>query len=328
MLVTNSIKSIVLIFLLLAITITPSFAQERPNIAEAITRNGQLDQLEAAINAAGLAPTLSGSGYTLFAPTNSAIGTYLRGQGLTIEEFLADPVLLNEVLSYHVLPAAIGEAGFLEGALPFFAPTLRGEFLVVNVDKSSDRLSLNNGQATVVGDFRASNGFIHIIDNVLTPGAFSPIPTPVTTPTASLNLIETAQSYDLTSFVTTVQQAGLTETLTTDRYTVFAPTNAGFALLLQDLGFNTGEQLTSDPDLLRDVLTYHILPSELAAGSIFSAGVVDRRTVQGQYLRAIVANGSLQVIDRTENTANVVFADINATNGILHVIDRALTPIR
>jgi uncharacterized surface protein with fasciclin (FAS1) repeats len=117
------------------------------------------------------------------------------------------------------------------------------------------------------------------------------------------------------TLVTAVTAAGLVETLSGEGpFTVFAPTNDAFAALPA----GALDAVLADPELLTAVLTYHVV-----AGAVRAADVVTltkARTVQGEHLR-IGTDGGVTVDD-----ANVVITDIEASNGVIHVIDAVLLP--
>lgn len=119
------------------------------------------------------------------------------------------------------------------------------------------------------------------------------------------------------TLATAVQAAGLVETLSGNGpFTVFAPTNEAFAALPE----GTLEKLLQpeNRDLLRQVLTYHVVSGDLMARDLRSGRVA---TVEGNPVAVQVQNGSVKV-----NNANVVQADVDARNGVIHVIDRVLLP--
>ncbi len=135
----------------------------------------------------------------------------------------------------------------------------------------------------------------------------------------SKDIVDTAvEAGSFTTLVAAVQAAGLVETLKGDGpFTVFAPTNAAFA----KLPAGTVESLLQpeNKDQLVSILTYHVVPgavtSDQLAGQRLSVA-----TVQGSNLHIDARNGV-----RVDN-ANVVAADIVATNGVIHVIDTVLLP--
>jgi uncharacterized surface protein with fasciclin (FAS1) repeats len=132
----------------------------------------------------------------------------------------------------------------------------------------------------------------------------------------SKNILETArEAGSFTTLLAAVDAAGLSETLAGGGpFTVFAPTDEAFAKLPE----GTVESLLADPAKLTDVLTYHVVPSRVRAAD--AAAIWSAPTVQGSELPISIAGG-VHVGD-----ANVVSVDIEASNGVIHVIDRVLLP--
>ena len=138
--------------------------------------------------------------------------------------------------------------------------------------------------------------------------------------TAQYNLVELArQEPNLTTFVTLVQTAGLTEILEADgAFTVFAPTNAAFAQLPQPK-LDSLMQPENKAQLLR-VLQLHVLPSKVASTEFQENQRIE--TADNEYLY-IDVNDATRAI--TIGGANVVKPDVEASNGILHVVDGVIT---
>jgi uncharacterized surface protein with fasciclin (FAS1) repeats len=138
----------------------------------------------------------------------------------------------------------------------------------------------------------------------------------------SRNVVQQAQADPrLSILVEAVTAADLGATLSgTGPFTVFAPTNDAFAALLQELGV-TKDQLLANKPLLTAVLTYHVVPGRVTQAQIPLNTPVT--TVQGQTL---TVNASYVITDQRSRTARIVQADIAATNGVVHVIDRVILP--
>jgi uncharacterized surface protein with fasciclin (FAS1) repeats len=132
----------------------------------------------------------------------------------------------------------------------------------------------------------------------------------------SKNIVETArEAGSFTTLLAAVDAAGLGDTLAAaGPYTVFVPTDEAFAKLPE----GTVEMLLADPAKLAEVLTYHVVSGRVTAAD--AAGLSSAPTVQGSEL-PISMNGGIHVGD-----ASVVSADIEASNGVIHVIDRVLLP--
>jgi uncharacterized surface protein with fasciclin (FAS1) repeats len=129
-----------------------------------------------------------------------------------------------------------------------------------------------------------------------------------------------AEAGSFTTLLAAVRAAGLEDVLRgAGPFTVFAPTDAAFAALPE----GTVEALLADAEQLRAVLTYHVVPGRVMAADVVRAGSASPETVQGQTLRVRVVDGKVMV-----DEATVVTADIGASNGVIHVIDRVVLPRR
>jgi uncharacterized surface protein with fasciclin (FAS1) repeats len=131
------------------------------------------------------------------------------------------------------------------------------------------------------------------------------------------NLVEVAQGAgSFTTLVAAVKAAGLAETLSGEGpFTVFAPTDEAFAKLPE----GTVEALLANPEQLRAVLTYHVVPGRVTSSEV--TGLNEAGTVQGAALPIRVHEGRVHV-----GGATVTQADIRARNGVIHVIDTVLLP--
>lgn len=135
---------------------------------------------------------------------------------------------------------------------------------------------------------------------------------------ADADIVDTADSAgSFTVLLAALEAADLTETLKgAGPFTVFAPTDAAFTALLGELGI-TAEQLLAHPDLSK-VLLYHVV-----AGKVMSTDLTDgleATTVQGEKVKADLSMG-VKINDATVSTA-----DVEATNGVIHIIDKVLVP--
>ena len=127
-------------------------------------------------------------------------------------------------------------------------------------------------------------------------------------------------SEDFTTLVAAVTEAGLVETLSGDGpFTVLAPTDAAFAAALEALDL-TAEELLASPDLA-DILTYHVIPGKNLAEAVIGLDGQDVATVNGATVAISVVDGSVMI-----NDATVTATDVDASNGVIHVIDSVLLP--
>ncbi|MDN6294442.1 MAG: fasciclin domain-containing protein [Alkalibacterium sp.] len=122
---------------------------------------------------------------------------------------------------------------------------------------------------------------------------------------------------DFSILVSALQEANLVETLQGDGpFTVFAPTDEAFEALLTELDI-TAEELLAQPDL-ESILTYHVIPSEVMAGDLEDGQTAE--TVNGEELTFDLSG------DPMVNESAITMTDIEASNGLIHAIDKVLVP--
>lgn len=125
---------------------------------------------------------------------------------------------------------------------------------------------------------------------------------------------------DFSTLVAAVTEAGLVETLSGDGpFTVFAPTNAAFEQALADLEL-TAEELLASPDL-SGILTYHVVAGKIMAADAIAADGTEVETVNGDTIAVSVVDGNVMI-----DGATVTTADLEAQNGVVHVIDSVILP--
>lgn len=267
------------------------------NIVELAEGTPSLSTLVTAIVAADLSATLEGEGpFTVFAPTNDAFNGLPAG---VLNYLLDNPAELAAVLQYHVVSGKVLSTDLSSGTVA----TLNGN-IEVEVNTS---VTINGSADVVTADVEATNGVVHIIDEVLIPEGFELPPTD--------DIVELAQgTSNLSTLVTALTTAELVATLQGDGpFTVFAPTNDAF----ENLPDGVLDYLLENPTELAGVLKYHVvagsvLSTDLATGAVTTLnGDIDVDISTG-----VVINGS----------ASVVTADIKATNGVVHIIDEVLIP--
>ena len=278
-------------------------AEPLPSIAEIAAGDPNFSTLVAALSAAGLVDTLAGEGnFTVFAPTNDAFAALPEG---TVDALLADPSGdLTQILLYHVVDG-VARAADVVGMTE--ATTLNGAPIAIAVVDGGVRL--NESANVVTTDIEASNGVIHIIDSVLLP--------PAAEPTASIAEIA-AGDPNFSTLVAALTAAGLVDTLAGEgNFTVFAPTNDAFAALPE----GTVDALLADPSGdLTQILLYHVVDGVARAADV--VGMTEATTLNGAPIAIAVVDGGV----RLNESANVVTTDIEATNGVIHVIDSVLLP--
>ena len=284
---------------------TTTVAAMEPELADIVgvaTEAGSFSTLLTAVEQAGLVDTLQGEGpFTVFAPTDEAFAALPEG---TLEALLADTEALSQVLLYHVVS---GEVLASEVIGLDRATTVQGEDIAISIDGDSVRV---NDANVVTTDIAASNGVIHVIDQVILPPSMSEA-------AAMGDIVETAQAAgDFTTLVAAVEAAGLVDTLRSEGpFTVFAPTDAAFAALPD----GTVEGLLADTEALKQILLYHVVPGQVTADQVIALD--SAQTVEGSTVTIRVEGGKVFI-----NDAQILTTDILTDNGIIHVIDQVILP--
>ena len=286
---------LVIASLLLSPVVVADDTQDIPTNAQ---NTGVHDSLVAALSHAELVSALQADGpFTVFAPTDDAFAA--AGIDLSTFDTEEENATLVDILLYHVVSGEVTASAVTDG---MNAEALNGDDLSFTV---TDGVVMVNDATVTSADVMASNGVIHVIDKVLMPPAdLGDIPT-------------VAQGTGIhTSLVAAVTQADLVATLQGDGpFTVFAPTDDAFAAAGIDL-----EALDTDEGkaALTDILLYHVVAGEVPSSAVTDGLVA--AAVNGDDLSFTVGD-SVMV-----NDATVVLADVPASNGVIHVIDKVLMP--
>jgi uncharacterized surface protein with fasciclin (FAS1) repeats len=258
--------------------------------------------LVAAVIEARLLPALTNplSQLTVFAPTNDAFTAALTALNLTAGQLLASPDLDN-ILLYHVLGAEVVSGSLTNGQIA--TPLNPANTLKVTLDGTN--VFINQAQVTAA-NLQADNGVVHVLNGVVLPAQ--------TVADVALG------STNHTTLVAAVVEARLLPALTNpfSQLTVFAPTNAAFTAALTALNI-TAAQLLASPDL-DNILLYHVLGAEVVSGSL----------TNGQIATPLNTANTLKVtLDGTNvfiNQAQVTAANLQADNGVVHVLNAVVLP--
>ncbi|MGJ5641937.1 fasciclin domain-containing protein [Formosa sp. S-31] len=274
-----------------------------------------------------LVGTLNGDGpFTVFAPTNQAFNNLLAelDDYSSLDDFDTPEgrVLLGTLLKYHVVAGASVMSYQLEDNQEI--TTVQGETLMVDLSSGVHIEDATDMSAAVTtADIEATNGVIHIVNKVL-------VPQEVIDALNEKTLVELVmENENLSILKDAVVKADLVDVLNGDGpFTVFAPTNDAFLQLLADLGegysslddFDTEEEMT----LLTNVLLYHVLAAEVYASDLSEMSV--ETAFSGHNLNVVASGETYVIADETGAQANIVAADVKASNGVAHVIDKVLLP--
>jgi uncharacterized surface protein with fasciclin (FAS1) repeats len=164
----------------------------------------------------------------------------------------------------------------------------------------------------IAADVQATNGVVHVIDAVI--GLPTVVTFAVSNPDFSI-LVQALTRPDLTTdFVSVLSGIG--------PFTVFAPTNAAFSALLTELGVSSLDDI--DAATLEKVLTYHVVSGNVRAGDLTNDQQV--ATLNGDSFTIHLTQGA-QIKDANSRTSNIVATDVQANNGVVHVIDKVILPM-
>lgn len=287
--------------------------QQVQDIVATAAGAGSFETLLAAAKAAGLVETLQGEGpLTVFAPTDEAFAKLPAG---TVESLLKpeNKVQLAAILTYHVVPGKVMSA---EAVKLNAADTVNGQSLSLAVTGSGLTV---DGANVVKADIDCSNGVIHVIDSVILPQQPEETASKSEPSQKPKDIVSTAVGAgSFNTLVAAVKAAGLVETLQGDGpFTVFAPTDEAFA----KLPAGTVENLLKpeNKDQLIAVLTYHVVPGKVTSEQAVKLDSAE--TVNGQELSLSASDAGLSV-----DSANIVSADLDCSNGVIHVIDSVILP--
>jgi transforming growth factor-beta-induced protein len=276
------------------------------SIVEIVTESEDFSILETALTKfPDVVETLQGDGpFTVFGPNNDAFAKFLEEDDrFAALEDIPDDVL-KAVLQYHVLAGQKTAADLGESE-----ETVQGESIMIA--KSDDGVTLNGNVMVSAADVMATNGVIHVIDNVLLPPSLQVQPTiaEIAVDTEDLSILVAA----LQRVPDLLDAAGNPEAM----LTVFAPTNAAFEKLLADSEeFETLDDIPDD--VLTSILQYHILGSIKKGADLMES----EETLNGESIMVMATDEGVTLNEEV----NVVTADIMASNGVVHLIDMVLMP--
>ena len=271
------------------------------DIVTTAVKAGSFKTLATALQTAELIEALQGEGpFTVFAPTDAAFAQLPKG---TVESLLEEKNrdTLTGILTYHVVAGDVRSKQIVKEKLTS-ATTLNGQRLDIALDEGAVTI---DGATVVTADIVCSNGVIHVIDAVMLP--------------ESKNLAEVATgAKSFGTLLAAAKAAGLVDALTKGGpFTVFAPTDDAFA----KLPAGTVESLLKPENKgkLASILKHHIVSGRVYADQ---AAKLDKApTIGGTELAVAISKDSAKI-----GGANIVATDIEASNGVIHVIDAVLLP--
>ena len=292
-------KRLVLCSCLVALAFPVSASED---IVTTAAGNGSFRTLVNLVVAAGLDDDLRGEGpFTVFAPTDEAFAKLPKG---TVETLLKpeNRQQLASILSYHVVAQSIKVPLRSRNSHRLTsAKTLQGSKLAFT--RAGKQVSVN-GAKIVARDVRASNGYIQVIDSVLMP------------PVRKTIVSVAGDAGQFKTLLAAAKAAGLAEALGgKGPFTVFAPTDKAFAKLPK--GAVESLLKKENRDKLAALLKYHVVPSKVSLkNAVYSKSA---KTLNGARVKVSLRDGRVFV-----NEAGVISNDVDAGNGLIHIIDSVL----
>ncbi|MCA9016376.1 MAG: fasciclin domain-containing protein [Planctomycetaceae bacterium] len=286
---------------ILAVSFSATFthAAEKKDIVDTAVAAGSFKTLAAALGAADLVEALKGEGpFTVFAPTDAAFQKLPAG---TVETLLKpeNKDKLIAILTYHVVPGKVASQDVvkLKGA-----KTLNGQRADIQTQDGKVKV---DGASVEAVDIQCSNGIIHVIDTVILP--------------SDKNIVITASEAEkFKTLLAAATAAGLADVLANQGpFTVFAPTDEAFAKLPE--GTVASLLKPENKEKLAEILKYHVVAGRVYSEDALAAGKA--KTLQGKKVKISASNGVAKV-----NNAKLLATDIDASNGVIHVIDTVIMP--
>ncbi len=299
-----------------------------PTVTDHVLANPEFSSLAAALAKADLADALRASGeddlFTVFAPNNAAFEKFMMDVNgafgwTSLDDIPAD--ILTQVLLYHVVPGANVISSEVNETTQ---TSLQGESFSINNNGEVDDASYTNANI-VLTDVQGINGIVHVVDKVLLPDTvFQAVLG------ATLDIVERCDDRGFTSFLAAAEKAGLTDVLkTTSDLTAFVPNDDAFIGLFATINnfqslddFDTPEEIQT----LADLLNYHLYAGILMASDLTDGGVIT--TIYGDDITADLTGDDPRLRPSFADAipSAIVNANIGASNGVIHEINRVLVP--
>lgn len=242
------------------------------------------------------------SSVTVFAPDDDAFTSLATSLGTNVAGLLALPNL-TDILTYHVLGSVVPSSAITNGAI--VQPLSLTNSLKLTLTAGGN-VFINQAQVTTA-NLTADNGIVHVVNSVLLP-----VETVVDV------AIDNGFSYLAAAVISAELLPALSNPLA--NFTVFAPTNAAFDNIAAALGTNIAGLLAL-PNLA-DLLAYHVLGTEVLSTAVTNGAIVQPLSATNTLKLTLTSTGSVYV-----NQAKVTAADVQADNGVVHVLDAVVLPI-
>ncbi|PHK06258.1 fasciclin [Nostoc linckia z13] len=289
-------------------------------IVDVAKSNNDFSTLVLALDRAGLVETLDGNGkFTVFAPTNAAFSTFLDANGYNsindVPVAALKQVLLNHVIAGTAAASSTLTTGYVRTEATGMASSSNKISMFINTTGGvTINGGVSNGGAVVsTADIMADNGIIHVVNRV------------IALPTVTSLVVANPDFSSLTAALTRDDQpdfAGILSGTANSPFTVFAPTNAAFTSFLNEYEF---ANLNAVPQsALENTLKYHVV----TGSNVLSTSLTNNMSVttfQGQSF-TVNTTGGASITDANNRMSTITAADVQASNGVIHTINKVLFP--
>ncbi|WP_341936771.1 fasciclin domain-containing protein [Marinimicrobium sp. C2-29] len=280
------------------------------NIVQTAINAGNFNTLVEALQAAGLDGTLANEEetFTVFAPTDEAFD---KISDEALAALIGDNEALTAVLSNHVVAGAEVDSVTAFSMNGGEAETVGGAMIPLEI---ADGMFMVGGALVETFDVYASNGVIHVIDTVIVGDVELPEP-----PQSIVDVATEAGNFE--TLIAALEATGLDETLGNleNDFTVFAPTDDAFSEFSQA----EIDALLADTETLSNILLYHVLGGNMVVDSGTATGLAgDTVEMANGDMAALSLSGENLLV----NLSQVVAADVDADNGLIHAIDKVMMP--
>lgn len=282
------------------------------SIVETAVDSDDLSILVEALTQADLVSALEGDGpFTVFAPTNTAFENLLDSNPAWNSLSDIDDATLTSVLLFHVIPADVKAGDLTDSYATTLSTGPNDEAIVLQIDVTGGVI-FNGSANPITTDVEATNGTVHIIDEVMLPP--SVVNLALNNPTFSTLVAALTRSDLTTDYVSVLSGDG--------PFTVFAPTNDAFQALLDSNSDWNG--LNDIPvATLEAVLNYHV---------VAGANVQSKQLSNDQEVASLGGTFTIDLTDgakiktSSDQSVNIILTDAQGTNGVVHAVDAVLLP--
>lgn len=288
---------------------------ETNTIADFVAGNSNYSSLLAALVKADLVETLKGDGpFTVFAPDNAAFSLFLSANGFANLD--AVPVVaLKQILLNHVVSGSVKSTDLTTGYIQTLSTATPNNLNISMFVNTSGGVKLNGVSDVTGADNLLDNGVVHLVNKVI--GLPTVVTFAVADPTFS-TLVAALTRADQPDFVSVLSTSNGTAPAP---FTVFAPTNNAFGALLTELGASGLNVI--DGATLTATLNHHVV----GGANVRSTALTNNMTVTtlGGNITANISGGA-KLTDANGRISNIVAVDVQASNGVIHVIDKVVLP--